>query len=181
MALGTKVQSPDQGATELPVDNVISLKAGAVHFEMKGLLASFDGTLNQEGSEITGRFSQGGASFPLTLKRVAKPTVLNRPQEPKPPYPYDTEEVSYENKRDGVKLAGTLTLARGKASAPAVILITGSGAENRDEEVFGHKPFLIIADYLTRQGIDVLRVDDRGVGGSVAVSRTRRVKTLPLM
>jgi pimeloyl-ACP methyl ester carboxylesterase len=65
-----------------------------------------------------------------------------------------------------VKLAGTLTLARGKASAPAVILITGSGAENRDEEVFGHKPFLVIADYLTRQGIDVLRVDDRGVGGS---------------
>jgi pimeloyl-ACP methyl ester carboxylesterase len=100
------------------------------------------------------------------LKRVAKPTTLNRPQEPKPPYPYDEEEVSYENKRDGVKLSGTLTLPRGKASFPAVILLTGSGPQNRNEEIFGHKPFLVLADYLTRQGIAVLRVDDRGVGGS---------------
>src|SRR5262249_53636518 len=145
---------------------VISLKDGAVHFEMKRIVVVFDGALNKEGSEISGQFKQGGASFPLTLKRVAKPTTLNRPQEPKPPYPYDEEEVSYENKRDGIKLAGTLTLPRDKASPPAVILITGSGAQNRNEELLGHKPFLVLADYLTRQGVAVLRVDDRGVGGS---------------
>jgi pimeloyl-ACP methyl ester carboxylesterase len=164
-ALAAKLDSLDQGANDLPVD-VISLKESAVHFEMKRLLVVFDGALNKEGSEIAGQFKQGGASFPLALKRVAKPTTLNRPQEPKPPYPYDEEEVGYENKRDGVKLAGTLTLPRGKASFPAVILITGSGPQNRNEELMGHKPFLVLADYLTRQGIAVLRVDDRGVGGS---------------
>jgi len=164
-ALAAKLDSLDQGAKDLPVD-VISLNDGAVHFEMKRLMAVFDGTLNKEGSEIAGQFKQARASHPLSLKRVAKPTTLNRPQEPKPPYPYNEEEVSYENKRDGVRLAGTLTLPRGKASFPAVILITGSGPQNRNEELLGHKPFLVLADYLTRQGIAVLRVDDRGVGGS---------------
>src|SRR5262245_56724139 len=164
-AYAAKLDSLDQGANDLPVD-VISLKDGAVHFEMKRLQAVFDGKLNAENSEIAGQFKQGGATHPLTLKRLAKPTTLNRPQEPKPPFPYDEEEVSYENKRDGVKLAGTLTLPRGKVSSPAVILITGSGPQNRNEELLGHKPFLVLADYLTRQGIAVLRVDDRGVGGS---------------
>lgn len=164
-ALSAKFQSLDQSPDELAVD-VISLKDGAVHFEMKRLLAAFDGTLNPEGTEIAGQFSQGGASFPLTFKHVDKITTFNRPQEPKPPYPYDEEEVTYENNRDGVKLAGTLTLPRDKASAPAVILITGSGAEDRNEQIFGHKPFLVLADYLTRQGIAVLRMDDRGIGGS---------------
>jgi pimeloyl-ACP methyl ester carboxylesterase len=164
-ALAAKLDSLDQGANDLAVD-VISLKDGAVHFEMKQLLAVFDGTLNKEGLEIAGQFKQAGASFPLTLKRVTRPTTLNRPQEPKPPFPYDEEEVSYENKRDGVKLAGTLTLPRGKSSSQAVILITGSGPQNRNEELLGHKPFLVMADYLTRQGVAVLRVDDRGVGGS---------------
>src|SRR5262245_53840110 len=164
-ALAAKLDSLDQGAKDLPVD-VINLKDNAVHFEMKRLMAVFDGTLNKEGSEIAGQFKQARASHPLSLKRVAKPTTLNRPQEPKPPYPYDEEEVSYENKRDGVKLAGTLTLPRGKSSFPAVILITGSGPQNRNEELLGHKPFLVLADYLTRQGVAVLRVDDRGVGGS---------------
>ncbi|HEU0179790.1 MAG TPA: alpha/beta fold hydrolase [Blastocatellia bacterium] len=165
-ALAAKFGSLDQGAIDLTVD-VISLKDGALHFEINRLQVVFDGTLNREGSEIAGQFKQGGgASFPLTLKRVVRQTTLNRPQEPKPPYPYDEEEVSYENKRDGVKLAGTLTLPRGKSSFPAVILITGSGAQNRNEELLGHKPFLVLADYLTRQGIAALRVDDRGVGGS---------------
>jgi pimeloyl-ACP methyl ester carboxylesterase len=164
-AFAAKLDSLDQGANDMQVD-AISLKDGAVHFEMKRLQVVFDGTLNKENSEIAGQFKQGGATYPLTLKRVAKPTTLNRPQEPKPPFPYDEEEVSYENKRDGVKLAGTLTLPRGKASSPAVILITGSGPQNRDEELFGHKPFLVLSDYLTRRGVAVLRVDDRGVGGS---------------
>lgn len=90
----------------------------------------------------------------------------NRPQEPKPPYPYDEQEVAYENKKDGVKLAGTFTLPRSKGPFAAVLLITGSGPQDRNETVFGHKPFLVLADHLTRQGIAVLRVDDRGVGKS---------------
>ena len=165
-SLTAKADSPDQGAADLPVD-VVTFKDGALHFEMKRLMASYDGTASKEGSqEIAGTFKQGGASFPLTLKRVAKTVASNRPQEPKKPYPYDEEEVSYENKRDSVKLAGMLTLPRTKAPFAAVILITGSGAQNRNEELLGHKPFLVLADYLTRQGIAVLRVDDRGVGGS---------------
>jgi pimeloyl-ACP methyl ester carboxylesterase len=171
-AFVAKLDSLDQGATDMQVD-AISLKDGAVHFEMKRLQVVFDGTLNKENSEIAGQFKQGGATYPLTLKRMAKPTTLNRPQEPKPPFPYDEEEVSYENKRDGVKLAGTLTLPRGKMSSPSVILITGSGPQNRNEELLGHKPFLVLADYLTRRGVAVLRMDDRGVGGSTgAVSNS---------
>ena len=160
-----KVDSPDQAATDLKVDS-ITLKGSAVNFEMNALLVVFDGTLNKEGSEITGKFTQGGTAYPLTLKRPANRTARNRPQEPKPPYPYDVEDVSYENKRDGVRLAGTLTSPRGRVSFPAVILLTGSGAQDRNEEIFGHKPFLVLADYLTRLGIAVLRMDDRGVGGS---------------
>jgi pimeloyl-ACP methyl ester carboxylesterase len=171
-AFVAKLDSLDQGANDMQVDAII-LKDGAVHFEMKRLQVVFDGTLDKENSEIAGQFKQGGATYPLTLKRVAKPTTLNRPQEPKPPFPYDEEEVSYENKRDGVKLAGTLTLPRGKTSSPSVILITGSGPQNRNEELLGHKPFLVLADYLTRRGVAVLRVDDRGVGGSTgAVSNS---------
>src|SRR5262245_39804093 len=111
---------------------------------------------------IQGAAAQSGASSQST----SNSTALNRPQEPKKPYPYDEEDVSYENKRDGVKLAGTLTFPRGKGPFPTVLLITGSGPQDRNESLLGHKPFLVLADYLTRQGIAVLRVDDRGVGGS---------------
>ena len=164
-ALTAKADSPDQGASDLPVD-VVTFKDNVLHFEMKRLQASYDGKYNPSNSEFTGEFKQGGAAFPLNLKRAAKSAASNRPQEPKKPYPYDEEEVSYENKRDGVKLAGTLTLPRSKGPFPSVLLITGSGAQNRNEELLGHKPFLVLSDYLTRQGIAVLRVDDRGVGGS---------------
>src|SRR5262245_8153308 len=164
-SLTAKADSPDQGAIDLPVDT-ISLKDGAVRFEMKRTMASYEGTLNKAASEISGEFKQGGMTVPLTLKRSATPTALNRPQEPKKPYPYDEEEVGYENKRGGVKMAGTLSLPREKGPFPAALLITGSGPQDRNESLLGHKPFLVLADYLTRQGIAVLRVDDRGVGGS---------------
>jgi pimeloyl-ACP methyl ester carboxylesterase len=108
----------------------------------------------------------GAIALAAIQDTTAKPTALNRPQEPKKPYPYDEEEVAYENKRDGVKLAGTLTFPRGKGPFPTVLLITGSGPQDRNESLLGHKPFLVLADYLTRQGIAVLRVDDRGMGGS---------------
>jgi pimeloyl-ACP methyl ester carboxylesterase len=113
--------------------------------------------------ELKGKFTQGGQTFPFTLTRGAAPPPP-RPQEPKPPFPYDEEEVSYSN--GGITLAGTLTLPSEGGPFPAAILITGSGPQNRNEELLGHKPFLVLADHLTRAGIAVLRVDDRGVGGS---------------
>ena len=134
---------------------------------MKALSASYVGTLSKDGTQLTGQFTQGGV-LPLEFKRVtdASQMELKRPQTPKKPYPYDEEEVSYENKQDQVKLAATLTLPRGSGPFPAVVLITGSGQQDRDEALLGHQPFLVLADYLTRRGIAVLRADDRGVGGT---------------
>ncbi len=91
---------------------------------------------------------------------------LNRPQEPQPPFPYREKEVTFENPAAGITLAGTLTMPAEGSKFPAVVLLTGSGAQNRNEELFGHKPFLVLADHLTRRGIAVLRLDDRGVGSS---------------
>ncbi|MBA2501573.1 MAG: alpha/beta fold hydrolase, partial [Pyrinomonadaceae bacterium] len=164
-SLTSTLDSLDQAATNLPVDT-ITLDGARVRFEMKRLGAVYEGTLSADKNEIVGEWKQGATPLPLTFKRTAKPLVLNRPQEPKKPYPYAEEEVAYENKTDGVRLAGTLTLPRSQKPVPAVVLITGSGAQDRNETVFGHKPFLVLADYLTRRGIAVLRIDDRGFGRS---------------
>jgi hypothetical protein len=163
--LVAKVDSLDQGANDLPVTK-FSLEGSAFHLEMGSLGASFDGTMNGAKSEIAGQWQQGGQSLPLILKRVGKPTAALRPQEPKKPYPYREEEVTFENKKAGIKLAGTLTVPVSGGPFPAVLLISGSGPQDRDETVFGHHPFLVLADHLTRRGIAVLRVDDRGVGKS---------------
>ncbi len=164
-SFAAKLNNIDQGAKDLPVDS-INRQENSVRFETKSLGVSFEGTLNEKGDEINGTLKQGAGSFPLIFKRVAEIPQITRPQDPPKPYPYNAEEVSYENKKDGVKLAGTLTLPRSQERHPAVILITGSGSQDRNETVLGHHPFLVLADYLTRRGIAVLRVDDRGVGGS---------------
>lgn len=96
----------------------------------------------------------------------SRDTVTRRPQEPKEPYPYHTEDVTFPSEEQGIELAGTLTLPSANGVYPAVVLISGSGPQNRDEEWMGHKPFLVIADHLTRNGIAVLRYDDRGFGKS---------------
>lgn len=170
-ALAASLDSLDQGVNNLKID-AIAQQEKAVRFESKGLGAVFEGNLNEKGDEIAGTFKQGVAALPLTFKRVAEIPALKRPQEPQKPYPYDEEEVSYENKTENVRLAGTLTLPREKRPVPAVILITGSGAQDRNETVAGHRPFLVLVDYLTRRGVAVLRVDDRGVGGSAAGAPT---------
>lgn len=163
-----KMDSPDQGAKDLAIDS-IRQEGSSVRFEAKTYGMSYEGTLDDAGTEMKGNFKQGPASIPLVFKRFTE-TVEKartpRSQEPRKPYPYDEEEVAYVNKRDGVKLAGTLTLPRSQGPHPAVILITGSGSQDRDESVAGHRPFLVLADHLTRNGIAVLRVDDRGTGGS---------------
>lgn len=164
--LTATMDSLDQSANDLAVDT-ISFQDGTLKFEMKKLSASYVGTLNKEGNQFTGQFTQGGV-LPLEFKRVtdASQLKLKRPQTPTKPYPYDETEVSYENTPDKVKLAATLTVPRGAGPFPAVVLITGSGQQDRDEALMGHQPFLVLADYLTRRGIAVLRADDRGMGGS---------------
>lgn len=164
--LNGTLDSLDQGTRGLRIQEV-TWKEGKFHFELKGAKASYEGKVSADESEIGGDWKQGGKSYPLTFKRIDKIVdVPRRSQEPKKPYPYAEEEVRYENKRAGITLAGTLTFPRGKGPFPAALLITGSGPQDRDETILNHKPFLILADYLTRRGIAVLRVDDRGVGGS---------------
>lgn len=156
------IDIPLQGAKDLPLEG-ITVEGTKVRFTIANIpgAPTFDGTL--ENGAIRGTFTQGGGSLPFRLGRETV-EVPRKPQEPKPPLPYTSEEVSYTN--GDIKLAGTLTLPEGAGPFPAALLITGSGPQNRDEALLGHKPFLVLADHLTRNGIAVLRVDDRGVGGS---------------
>ena len=160
-----KFDSLDQGANDLPIDS-IALDGNKLTFSAAKFGINYEGTLNETGDEITGTFKQGPNSFPLVFKRITEAQKLNRPQDPKKPYPYDEEEVSYRNEKDNIKIAGTLTVPRGGGPYPAVLLITGSGSQDRNETIAGHRPFLVLADHLTRNGIAVLRVDDRGIGGT---------------
>jgi pimeloyl-ACP methyl ester carboxylesterase len=166
--------SIDQGARGIPV-KVTTVTGQTLHFEMPAMAVKFDGKLSADGTEIAGTFTQG-AEIPMVFKRVEKVETLNRPQMPKAPFPYKSIEVSYEDKQG--KLAGTLTVPEGAGPFPAAIMITGSGPQNRDEELFGHKPFWVIADYLSRHGIAVLRIDDRGVGGSSGRSSRQTIQEM---
>ncbi|MDO6389970.1 alpha/beta fold hydrolase [Pontibacter sp. BT731] len=114
---------------------------------------------------INGSWKQAGMAFPLSLAK-GEPTEAKRPQMPAKPYPFQEQEVTVENKAAGITLAGTLSIPAGKGKHPAVILFTGSGRQDRDMTLLGHKPFLVLADHLTRQGFAVLRLDDRGAGKS---------------
>lgn len=156
------LDSPDQGAMNIPVKSDYC-SADSINISLEQLGLSYQGRL--KGDEIVGTFTQG-AAFPLTLKRGEE--TLKRPQNPVEPFPYKTEEVTFTNATDKATLAGTLSYPTDykKGKTPVVLMVTGSGQENRDEEVFGHKPFLVIADYLARHGVASLRYDDRGFGKS---------------
>ena len=166
--LKATMDSPDQGAKGIPVTNA-ALQGDSLILEIPAGGIRYAGRVGAE--EIKGTFTQGGAGFPLNLKRTTEaPKEVLRPQTPQPPFPYNSEEVTFKNESAGITLAGTLTMPAGvKKDLPAVVLITGSGPQNRDEEILGHKPFLVLADYLTRQGFAVLRYDDRGTAGSGGV------------
>jgi len=168
--LTATLDSPDQGAHGIAVEEC-TFRNGKLTLAAKTIGGGYEGVMKND-STIEGAWKQGGMSLPLQLKRIEKVEEARRPQEPTKPYPYKEEEVAFENKAAGISLAGTLTLPDNGGPFPAVVLITGSGPENRDEEVFGHKPFLVLADYLTRQGIAVLRCDDRGVGKSTGDYKT---------
>jgi len=162
----TLVDSPAQGAKDLP--GKASLTDDKARIDLTVPLAAFEGQLSADGKTLTGHWLQGGGKLPLTLsKDVPVPLAApSRPQTPKAPIPYRAEEVGYLNPASGLKLAGTLTLPPGQGPFPVALLISGSGIQDRDETIAGHKPFLVLADALTRKGVAVLRVDDRGAGGS---------------
>jgi len=159
------MDSPDQGAKGIPVTST-SYENSILKLEVSNAAIQYEGTLDKNNAFV-GTFKQGGQSFPLVLTKeeIEKEKVL-RPQEPTKPYPYYSEEVKFKNTKDKIVLAGTLTLPEKNGKFPAVILISGSGPQNRDEELLGHKPFLVLADYLTTNGIAVLRFDDRGTAKS---------------
>lgn len=162
--LSCTMDSPDQGAKGIAA-KVEKTGKDSVRVSVPTILATYEGVLKD--GELRGTFKQNGYSFPLNLKPGA--LKRNRPQTPQPPYPYTTEEVSFSNADANAVLAGTLTLPMNydaKQSVPVVIMVTGSGFQNRDEEMFEHKPFLVIADYLARNGIASLRYDDRGYAKS---------------
>jgi pimeloyl-ACP methyl ester carboxylesterase len=159
--LTATIDIPAQGAMGLPLRNV-SREDRRVHFELMGGpgLAVFDGLV--DGDSIAGTFEQSGVSGTFGLRRATEAAA--NPSTDDDPAPYRAEEVTFTS--GDITLAGTLTLPEGAGPHPAVVLITGSGPQNRDEEVFGMRPFRLLADHLTRAGIAVLRYDDRGVGGS---------------
>jgi pimeloyl-ACP methyl ester carboxylesterase len=163
--LTARLDSPDEGLKGLKIDP-ITIDKSKLAFELKLTAAKYEGTLNPEGTESVGTWSQRGAKLPLTFRKTDRVAEVKRPQTPRPPFPYKSEDVTYDNKPGGVRLAGTLTVPEGRGPFPAALLISGSGAQDRDESLLGHKPFAVLADALTRRGIAVLRVDDRGVGGS---------------
>ena len=155
---------PAQGAFDIPVDEV-SFQNGQLQLKMNAMDASYSGTLKDSG--IEGNFTQRGMTFPLNLAKAEKKEQKKvRPQDPQPPFHYQIEEVTFVNEKEGNTLAGTLTIPEGEGPFPAMVLVSGSGQQNRDEELMNHRPFWVIADYCARHGIAVLRYDDRGVGGS---------------
>lgn len=164
---GGSFDVPAQGAKGIPL-SFVGNEEGQVVFDVALVQGVFTGELHSDGLTLEGVWEQSGLKLPLTLTSVGLDDIpgQRRPQEPIPPYPYHEEEVVYFNEEAGIELAGTLTKPQGEGLFPVVLLITGSGPQDRNEELMGHKPFLVLADYLTRQGIAVLRVDDRGVGES---------------
>ncbi|MGE3108749.1 MAG: alpha/beta hydrolase family protein [Phycisphaerales bacterium] len=171
---GGTISIPMQGVKDLPLSDV-QVTPKQLKFGIKQAGAAWELQVADDGQSAQGVLKQGG-EFKTTMKRLAEGESavkeLNRPQEPKAPFPYDAHEVTFENQADGISLAGTLTIPRGDGPFPCVVLVSGSGPQNRDELLLGHKPFLVLADHLTRHGIAVLRFDDRGVAQSQGVFLT---------
>jgi pimeloyl-ACP methyl ester carboxylesterase len=160
----TTLDVPAQGAFDFPVDETI-FQDKRLQLTMSAMDASFSGTLKE--GIIEGEFTQRGMTFPLNLiKAEKKEQRKTRPQDPQPPFDYHIEEVTFVNEKEGNTLVGTLTIPKGEGPFPAMVLVSGSGQQDRDEELMNHRPFWVIADYCALHGIAVLRYDDRGIGGS---------------
>ena len=157
--------TPDQDDREVLANRVIYRERN-LHIEVAAVSGSFNGTLMETDNVIEGIWTQGRITQPLLLAKVPEVYRRPRPQEPQPPYPYESEDVTFENTSAGISLGGTLTLPDTNGPAAAVVLISGGGAQDRDGTMLRHRPFLVLADHLTRNGLAVLRYDDRGVGES---------------
>ena len=163
-SFSTTLDVPAQGAFDFPVDETI-FQDRRLQLTMSSMDASYLGTL-KEGA-IEGEFTQRGMTFPLNLTKAEKKEQKKaRPQDPQPPFNYHIEEVTFVNEKEGNTLVGTLTIPKGEGPFPAMVLVSGSGQQDRDEELMNHRPFWVIADYCALHGIAVLRYDDRGIGGS---------------
>ncbi len=161
------ISIPMQGVKDMPLQKV-SVSPKELRFSIEKAGADWEMTIAEDGQTASGVLKQGG-SFKSTLKKLAAGETageLKRPQEPKPPFPYDAAEVTIEHKAAALTLAGTLTMPKGSGPFPCVVLVSGSGAQDRDEALMGHKPFLVLADHLAHNGIAALRYDDRGTGKS---------------
>ena len=164
------MDSPDQSVKGIPVTTT-TFENGKLALEVTNAGIKYNGELKD--SELVGTFKQGGMEVPMNLSRkTIEKELPKRPQEPKKPYPYYTEDVTFQNQKATITLAGTLSLPKKEGVFPVVVLITGSGPQNRDEELLGHKPFLLLSDYFTKNGIAVLRYDDRGIGQSTGDFKT---------
>lgn len=163
--LSAAFDSPSQGAASIAFSTA-ALTGSTVHLEVSAVGASFNGTLGADQNMLAGHWIQNGHNLPLTLTKTGAAPTPDRPQTPKPPFPYVSRDISFPGGASGVTLAGTLTLPPGAGPFPAAVLIAGSGPNDRDETIAGHKVFLLLADTLTRRGIAVLRYDKRGIGKS---------------
>ncbi len=160
------MDSPDQGAKGIEVTSVEYQHSDTFKLIVKPLRIEYVGRIVSD-SLIKGTFRQAGMELPMDLSRMEiAPKSVARKQDPKKPYPYQEQEVKFHNPDAGIDLAGTVTIPEGDGPFPAVVLVSGSGSQDRNEELLGHRPFLVLSDYLTRKGVLVLRYDDRGVGGS---------------
>src|SRR5207245_682067 len=159
------LDSPDQGVSGLPAIHV-SQKEAVFHFEIPVVNGVYEGTLNTAKSAMSGGWTQNGVTRDLKFQRSDQLLELVRPQNPVKPYPYREEELAFPNDQANISIAGTLTLPSGQGPFPAAILIRASGPHDRDETIAGHRPSLVIADHLTRNGVALLRCDKRGNGKS---------------
>lgn len=170
------MDSPAQDAIGIPVSSVV-VNGDSVLLQINAANISYTGKYGTRSAMIDGIFQQNGMQFPLQLqKSTTEAAMPNRPQTPKPPFPYMTEDIQFQNPVSGNTLAGTLTLPKeNKNNYTCIVLVTGSGPQNRDEEMLGHRPFAVLADFLTRNGYAVLRYDDRGIGQSTGDYQTATI------
>lgn len=159
--LSATMDSPNQGVMGIACQHLEAL-GDSIIIDMSNVGVVYNGKL--DGQAIRGKWFQAGRSTSIDFFKTEKTTGLARPQTPEPPFDYKVEDVIYHNKDKSIQYGATITMPKGNGPFPTVMLITGSGQQNRDEELFGHKPFAVIADYLTKRGYLVIRVDDRGVG-----------------
>ena len=160
------IDIPAQKVQGMPLQ--FTAPADSVYLRLRQPAARFAGRRSADGQQLVGEWQQGLRSFPLTFSRAGGGQAggPKRPQTPQPPFPYQSAEVTFKNAQAGITLAGTYTVPADMGPSPAVVLLTGSGPEDRNETILGHQPFAVLADYLTRHGVAVLRFDDRGVGQS---------------